>query len=1591
VSSRLKGKANNKANAYAQLSHIISEMNKSAAQAVMLFPVKLETKYTHKSADQKQALRIRIYPDLITLRANYQAITSDEQQAAKDFWKNCKHSEQIKSRWKAIANHFGAARAAYVLKVSKPVYDPNSDSLSRPPLESQADSWFVNQCLEMLPERFTFVGVNANGERRVQSGKRIDERVKTLSFENTHTAEEGDIQRLLKNSSAQWITDYALAEELGMAITIEASSLNENDLCFDKIVVMGTCSQSKPEDLFEAHLWGQDDFSIVPVGTPTNNTKQAKTGISEEDELIEHFFETQIKALIDGIILSEDSDDLEDKQKNDGEILAPYLALAPQQIQSVVNSSGSSIQHAKNMNRVLFDMGIGNVLAELCGSFVDHQSIAKTKDFYCQYVSARGYLPGIRIGSQPYGLLPTTAFSRFQVPRQWDEGAQGKNAYWSGLWGFLKHVQHSLDDLIETNVETKTKPKLQSSQQNSQQHFVNMLRNNPVSQEFHYRSAVNSGNRISPTGFSDALQSLISFVDNNELNAESLANDLMRYFDFSQLEALITHVDLTDAKTQAIHDLNQFQHLPSHVRDEISDYKKKALKRTLMRLIYKSRALNLRLLDSCALYDGALISPEEANKALTLGPQDNYITWLANCLDLGVEPKIKELEPEQEYQLGSAPNSPKSGALLFFLLRQSLLQMMKNQAVNILIEFNYLPKRLSPRSNHVHYQDYGQNWPILFKALSVVNQQYKTNDPLNIAQYTMYELLLKPSLVKHISQFGRRIQQANDEIEAHKQALQALATCPIAELRNLFAEQVDLSTYRLDAWLLGFANKKLHEQMQEPNAKMHMAAYGYLENVKPATRRVQNQISPLLKQRAKAESASNSLKVFIAEKNQGAVHAPSLNQAVTAGILRAGFAEHQRRNNANSRMAINLNSKRVRNALKLLDGVRKGIELSALLGYRLERSLHDHSSRSSAVELNHLILPLRQCFPYHSLVDATQNLSQEEKEIQVINGLDLVSQSKALNQEPGNSCQKNLLSAINNNAGFFKLINAKKLSGSARLCLVSAIVDLIECLDALADLALSESVYHVVQGNYTRASVVMKAIAAGDALPDIDVVNTPLTGTHVQHRCLLQFPMPVTAVVTPLAACDPYLNAWLSQRLPDFSSVSMRLIDIKTGEFSQRCSLADLKLEGMDLLVLFAYSQERLEQALIALIQGHFDLEGENALDDPQPLGQGQVAISTLYYLLQECTALLKKSKNISQQHFTLPEHSSEPEAEYDFDEFIERLNSIELMLSGQQGKTIEDYRWCLADDLSLQSLVKIKNEFIGFNNSESHERLIVDKMQQTLKLIFIDSVLAFPLLKQVPKLKQAPDSTEHGFDLKHKPQFKNLSQDADYKKELWLASIAKVRSNMASLSNVRLMSEHLGADSLTLSPLQYPKAQQADHEQWFGIELQTQDLKVDFWEHNRLSLNIYPCYQATQESFDNFRAGVLLDEWTELIPATKQTTGVAFNIDQPDATPPQSILLAVNPKSSDSGNWTSEELLDCVFDTMDLLKLRLLEPEHVNHSIYGQFFSGMNIEAEVDKPTRVCRGRLTLSELNKLKALSLKDKIKAAIKAQAAKEEVAG
>jgi hypothetical protein len=79
--------------------------------------------------------------------------------------------------------------------------------------------------------------------------------------------------------------------------------------------------------------------------------------------------------------------------------------------------------------------------------------------------------------------------------------------------------------------------------------------------------------------------------------------------------------------------------------------------------------------------------------------------------------------------------------------------------------------------------------------------------------------------------------------------------------------------------------------------------------------------------------------------------------------------------------------------------------------------------------------------------------------------------------------------------------------------------------------------------------------------------------------------------------------------------------------------------------------------------------------------------------------------------------------------------------------------------------------------------------------------------------------------------------------------------------------------------------------------------------------------------------AGLMIDDWSEVVPGEEETTGLAFHFDRPNACAPQALLLAVSPTLD--GAWEWSDLVATVAETFDRAKIRAVEPDQLVETDY--------------------------------------------------------
>ena len=194
------------------------------------------------------------------------------------------------------------------------------------------------------------------------------------------------------------------------------------------------------------------------------------------------------------------------------------------------------------------------------------------------------------------------------------------------------------------------------------------------------------------------------------------------------------------------------------------------------------------------------------------------------------------------------------------------------------------------------------------------------------------------------------------------------------------------------------------------------------------------------------------------------------------------------------------------------------------------------------------------------------------------------------------------------------------------------------------------------------------------------------------------------------------------------------------------------------------------------------------------------------------------------------------------------------------------------------------------------------------------------------------------------------LGGQGENRLRLWMQQVAEVRQPLAELEDTLMYSDAWSQSiiSETASTFTLKLAQLPFTEGRFWIGLSDVEKKAETsspdWVRSPLSLVVAsngPMPNFADDSRDDSRvitAGLLLDEWSEVIPNKEVNTSVAFQYDGPNTQAPQSLLLAVPGEMKEPpSEWTHAELAQIVNDTINLSKVRAVDIDALAEDKHSQ------------------------------------------------------
>ena len=1007
-----------------------------AAVPLLLLPIRIET----RSDGDGALLRVRCYPDDIHVDRLDRGLTKTETAAGERYWlRRWRHisTPGTDDEWQELVRGVGSRRASWVATRTRPLnYNPPGN----PPIFGTPDAADPEHraMARMLPDCFHVV-VDQGGETSTATGSAVDHEALALSAPTSLGANGATVTESLRSTfdtlsgrpdadadpKIRWLTDYQAAVDVGMAVTVELARPGEH---IDSVYVLGVRDSESAEDslagfsaLLEAHAY-TDGAAFVAAGTPTNNIGTAATARPAPPQLPGH---PPIRR---------------PAGPDQGDAVQVFTALTgfpegsgvPGWLSRIDGAALPYDRHATAFATVLWPVTWGAfldhaLLPTATGSALPVEARDAIRDHAIACVRGRGPLPMLRIGKQPYGLLPTSDHD------SWVRAGTGRTE--DAVAVLLRRVRPAWR-AASTTVPTVTTGDLEND-------LPRILGQLPYSRGIRVRSAATTG------------------------EAELLAPGLGADYNTSAQQLLTrTLIAMTGSDPSGW-----------HTPDALGD---------------TTRILGLPM---------AAASDPKYCELLHFPPPhggrddpESVLQALFGLAEAAARHDAEELAVRERWsrlQIVWWPAAVNDG-----FLDPAMIDRL-NHWVDILEnteepwdnrdEFAELAQQLED-----HEYD-GPSGPARIGPFDPA--RYVARYP--IAVQRPHSLLTVRNAREAVRTTAGAFRVLQRFAEIRSAIAEVVSIDDDAERGRLLADTVDCATHRLDAWLTSVVTARLAGTRDHPSYTRGsvVGAFGWTHDITIET-----------PTEAVDVSADDGGVVFEAQRDGGFVLAPSPAHATTAGVLLGARLTHDPEDDGDGALNIDLSSTRVRAALAVLDGMRAGQPLGALLGYRLERWMHEAAQLPVPYEIDRFIYCLRATAPLvaaKSTQPAAGPVPNALESVAATNVVDGVRLLELWRQNPTAVLDR----CRTPPAGYGRYFTPWTAPTVYQLGAISGVITRLDRLhDAVADLLLAESVHQLCAGSPARASAAMDALA-GDALPPPpDVVVTPQSGVALTHRVMVLLP-----------------------------------------------------------------------------------------------------------------------------------------------------------------------------------------------------------------------------------------------------------------------------------------------------------------------------------------------------------------------------------------------------------------------------------------------------------------------------------------------------
>lgn len=532
-------------------------------------------------------------------------------------------------------------------------------------------------------------------------------------------------------------------------------------------------------------------------------------------------------------------------------------------------------------------------------------------------------------------------------------------------------------------------------------------------------------------------------------------------------------------------------------------------------------------------------------------------------------------------------------------------------------------------------------------------------------------------------------------------------------------------------------------------------------------------------------------------------------------------------------------------------------------------------------------------------------------------------------------------------------------------------------VDAVADLVTAESVHQLVQGNATRSGATLAVAAEGRVPDEFYIIRTPRPGSDITHRlAILLDPARPAAWTTldpgPAARLDPITDTWATRLLPNPAEVRTRVhwvaADGTPAADPTDLPAADLALDALGWVRVAANTAELTHRLALAAqrqwraAHNGSAPPGRPTWDATSPTLPGRASLADLITAAAALGRLLAATRAADPSDLMHPTSTvAVPPAATAVAAAANRVRAAEEHTT-DLGTRLEEAATALDPpapshsapeppdihavlDLLLAAAAAGVAEAVPPGDSPADPTLLAALARAAAARLRQRTAAApFTADPQDPagSLARARARADQlaGMRLPMPVEFTfpgEATQAADLAAgatrlagappagvRSWLRDHARVMPAVRALADALDVAAAVNAAEVT--DLRVTQLPTRTDDVWAG--------SIATPQPGTLSVVVQAGYGST---LPDTIGGLVLETWSQPVPADMHDSGVAVSYDQPNATPPQALLLAVHPTTGGAGqppSWDLDTLLDVVTSTLALARDRAVAAER--HVVRG-------------------------------------------------------